>query len=285
MNTLQKIFFFILISCLLLTAYCSLSQASLSSQEEQDAFNLSSNAIGKDVGEYTLIDQDGKRFKLKEFAGGKPFIISLIYTSCGHICPAITMNFKNAVKEASKDFGVKFNAITVGFDVENDTPDRMKEYGKNFTESFQNWKFAASDKDTIEKLARDLGFYYKKIQGGFDHLNVVTIVDAKGKVYQHVYGVEFKPEAILRPVYEVWMGKSYYRKSSGFEEAGIIDRIILFCYKYDEKSGQYKLDYPFLIGTALEAIVIFSAIFFVWGRNIKSFFTRQFGHGIDVKVK
>jgi len=60
---------------------------------------------------------------------------------------------------------------------------------------------------------------------------------------------------------------------------GILDRIVLFCYKYDEKTGQYKLDYPFLIGTAMEAIVILTIILFVWGRSIKSFFVRRFSHG------
>ena len=265
-------------SCLVLALF-SQSHASLSSQEEQAAFNLSNNAIGKEIGDYMLTDQNGKSFKLKEFAGGKPIVISLIYTSCGHICPTITTNLKNAVKEAGKDFGVKFNAITIGFDIENDTYKRMKEYGRNFTESFKSWRFAAADKDTIDKLAKDLGFSYKKTTGGFDHLNIVTIVDAKGKIYQHVYGVEFKPEAILGPVYQAGMGKSEYKKSSGFEGVGIIDRIVLFCYKYDEKTGQYKLDYPFLIGTAMEAIVILTIILFVWGRSIKSFFVRRFSHG------
>ncbi|MBI5874875.1 MAG: SCO family protein [Deltaproteobacteria bacterium] len=278
MNTFQKTFLFTLLFCLLLTAYCLQSHASLSPQEEQAAFNLSNNAIGKAIGDYSFIDQDGKRFKLKEFASGKPFIISLIYTKCGHICPAITMNFKNAVKEAGKDFGSKFNAITIGFDAESDTPQRMREYGGNFTDNFKNWKFAAADKETIEKLAKDIGFYYKKTDGGFDHLNVVSIIDANGMIYGHVYGIDFKPEEILSPVYQAEAGKPYYAKSSGHADRGIIDRIVLFCYKYDEKTGQYKLDYPFLIGTMLEAIVIFSAIFFVWGSDIKSFFVKRSGH-------
>lgn len=277
MHTFQKTFFFALFFCLLLTAYCSLSQASLSGQEEQGAFNLSNNAIGREIGNYTLTDQDGKRFNLKEFAAGKPFIISLIYTSCGHICPAITMNLGNAIKEAGRDFGVKFNAITMGFDGENDTPQRMKEYGGNFTDNFKSWKFVAADKDTIDKLTKDLGFYYRKADGGFDHLNVVTIIDSKGRIYKHVYGLDFRPEEILSPLYQAEAGKPYYTKSSGYGDRGIIDRIVLFCYKYDEKTGQYKLDYPFLIGTAMEAIVIFTIIFFVWGRNIKLFFSKRFG--------
>ncbi|MBI3752784.1 MAG: SCO family protein [Deltaproteobacteria bacterium] len=258
-------------------ALWSPAEAALSAQEEKGALELSGSAIGKEVGDYTLIDQDGKKFRLREFAAGKPLIISLIYTSCGHICPTITMNLKNAFQKADKDLGVKFNAITVGFDVENDTPQRMKQYGGNFTNAFNSWRFATADKLTIEKLAKDIGFYYKKVTGGFDHLNAVTIIDAKGRIYRHVYGLDFKPEDILGPVYQAAAEKLDYKQSSGHEGGGIIDRIILFCYKYDEKTGQYKLDYSFLIGTVAEAITILSVIIFIWGKEIKLFFLRRLG--------
>ncbi|MEK6539579.1 MAG: SCO family protein [Deltaproteobacteria bacterium] len=254
--------------------------ASLSPQEtldKQDALMAANKAIGGDIGNHTLIDQDGNSFNIKEFIG-KPFIISLIYTSCGHICPTITMNLGNAVKEAGKDFGNKFNVITIGFDIENDTPQRMKEYGRNFTDDFKNWRFATADKDTIEKLARGLGFYYKKTQGGFDHLNVVTVIDAKGKIYRHIYGIDFKPKEILGPVYQAARGDSDYKKPPALEATSIIERIKLFCYKYDESTGTYKPDYSFLMKTALEAITVFTIIIFIWGKEIKTFFLRRFGH-------
>src|SRR3990170_104849 len=206
--------------------------ASLSPQEalnQQDALMAANKAIGGDIGNHTLIDQDGNSFNIKEFIG-KPFVISLIYTSCGHICPTITMNLGNA------------------------------------------------DKDTIEKLARGLGFYYKKTQGGFDHLNVVTVIDAKGKIYRHIYGIDFKPKEILGPVYQAARRDSDYKKPPALEATSIIERIKLFCYKYDESTGTYKPDYQFLTRTAVEAITIFTIIIFMWGKEIKSFFLRRFGH-------
>ena len=35
-------------------------------------------AVGKKVGSYTLIDQDGKQFQLADF-GGKPYMINFVY--------------------------------------------------------------------------------------------------------------------------------------------------------------------------------------------------------------
>src|SRR3989304_876047 len=271
MNTFQKTFIFLTLT-LTLTSY---SHASLSPEEEDNALKLSNNAIGKKIGDYSLTDQDSKVFKLKEFAGNKPIVISLIYTSCGHICPAITANLKNAIQEADKDFGTKFNAITIGFDVENDTPQRMKEYGANFTADVKNWRFATADRETIERLTNNLGFYYKKIEGGFDHLNFLTIVDSKGKIYEHVYGIDFKPRDVLQPVSEA-IYKTAEQKE--IKIGGFIDRLKLFCYKYDNATGTYKLDYPFIVKMVLESMTILIIILFIWGRDISVLFQRRFGH-------
>lgn len=229
---------------------------------------MANNAVGRYIGDYALIDQDGKSFRLREFVG-KPFVISLIYTNCGHICPTMTMNLKNAIKDADKDFGVKFNAITIGFDVENDTPQRMKEYGSNFTNDFKNWRFVASDRDTIEKITKDLGFYYKKTNRGFDHLKVVTIIDAKGKIYRHIYGIDFKPKDILQPIYQSLSEKESPTKQS----LSIIDRIKLLCSTYDESTGTYKADYTLLMTLMLwitiQGVLVLVLLYIFLGKNIK----------------
>ncbi|OGP30553.1 MAG: hypothetical protein A2067_06740 [Deltaproteobacteria bacterium GWB2_42_7] len=272
MKILKKLFLFVVIS---LAFFYSNSLASVSEQEASKALKLSNDAIGKEVGDYTLIDQDGKNFSLREFAVGKPLVISFIYTSCGHICPTITANLGNAIQEADKDFGDKFSVITIGFDVENDTPQRMKEYGANFTADVKNWRFVTADRETIERLTNNLGFYYKKIEGGFDHLNFLTIVDSKGKIYEHVYGIDFKPRDVLQPVSEA-IYKTAEQKE--IKIGGFIDRLKLFCYKYDNATGTYKLDYPFIVKMVLESMTILIIILFIWGRDISVLFQRRFGH-------
>lgn len=232
--------------------------AALCFQDENAAIRESEKAIGRRIGDYTLIDQDGKNFRLKEMPG-KPLVISFIYTSCGHICPTITMNLRKAIKEAGKDFGEKFNAITIGFDVEHDTSQRMKEYGGNFTDDFKNWRFATSDRETIERLAKDIGFYYKKTDEGFDHLNLVTIVDKNWKIYKQVYGMDFKPQEILQPIYQSLSPQG----APAPEPSGIIGKLFLFCYKYDPATGTYKLDYAMLMTLAMGPIFFFITVLLI----------------------
>lgn len=264
--------------------FLSFSQAGASSSPQgiaikEEALRLSNNAVGKRIGDYVLIDQDGKSFRLKEFAG-KPIVISFIYTSCEHICPTITMNLGKAIKEAGNDFGIKFHAVTIGFDVDNDTPERMKEYGNTFTDDFKNWRFVTSDRDTMNRMTRDFGFYYRRLKEGFDHLNTVTIINPNGEIYKHVYGINFSPREILDPLYQsMQIGEkgSGANRISNFEFPKFLNSIILLCYKYDESTGIYKFSYILLIARLVELIIVLGIIYSIWAKGIKSLFSRIFG--------
>lgn len=248
----------------------------------QEALLLANNALGNDIGNYTLIDQNGKRFNLRELLG-KPFIVNFIYTSCGHICPTLTMNVGKAIKDSGNDFGTRFQAITIGFDVENDTPQRMNEYGRSFTNDFKSWRFAASDRDTIGRIAEDFGFSYKKIKGGYDHLNAVTIVDSRGKIYKHVYGLEITSREILDPIYQSMNRGKGNSEDTGFSasefSALINNGIKLLCYEYDKSTGTYKLSYTLLIMRVVELIIVLGVIYSIWAKGIRFLFSRIIGKG------
>lgn len=243
-----------------------------SKSEQQASVVRSEDVVGKKIGEYKLIDQDGKEFNSSEFVG-KPFVVSFIYTSCIHICPTITLSLSNAVKEKAERFGKDFNILTVSFDPERDTAQKLKEFGSNFTKDFAHWRFTTADKDTIERMARDFGFFYKKEGDTFQHMNVVSVVGANGNVLTHVYGIDFKPEQVLDPIYF----PERFKKVEKEGLARLIERVTLFCYKYDPATNSYKLDYPLLFQMTLEGIVLFSILFFVWRREITSFLSRLFG--------
>lgn len=287
MSTYLRISFLFFVSILLLFSFANISLSSQGSMNQQEALLHANNAIGNDIGNYTLIDHNGKRFNLRELIG-KPFIVNFIYTSCGNICPTLTMNVGKAIKDSGNDFGVKFQAITIGFDVENDTPQRMNEYGRSFTNDFKNWRFATSDKDTIRRMAEDFGFFYKKIRGGYNHLNAVTIVDSSGKIYKHVYGLEITSKEILDPIYQSMQtgrGKLLNNEYSGLYWSDVLNRIKLFCYTYDESTGTYKLSYALLIERLIEIIIIFLIVLYMWKKEIRSLFSRLLGKGNAISHK
>lgn len=239
----------------------------LSAPETDSAIKLADNAVGKYIGGYTLIDQDGKSFSLREFAG-KPFLISFIYTNCSRICPTITAHLKDAFQEAGGSFGNKFQALTISFDTVNDTPQSMKRYGSSFTVDFKQWRFAVADKRTIEGLAKDVGFHYLT-EGKLDHMNLVTVIDKEGRVYKQIYGYDLKPYEILQPVYQALASK----EAAKSKPLTIMERIRLLCTTYDEKTGTYKVDYTFpvifLLGISLQGTLAFIVAYIFWSKRSK----------------
>lgn len=231
----------------------------LSKVETDSAIEIADSSVGRYIGDYTLVDQEGKSFSLREFAG-KPFIISFIYTNCSRICPTITTHLKDAFREAGGTFGNKFQALTISFDTVNDTPQNMKRYGSSFTEDFKKWRFAVADRKTIESLSKDVGFYYLT-EGKLDHMNLVTVVDKEGKVYRQIYGYDLKPYEILQPIYQALSSKEVTKP----KPLSIMERIKLLCSTYDEKTGTYKVDYTFpvifLLGICIQGSLVFMVIY------------------------
>lgn len=231
----------------------------------KNAVDAAAAAEGTKMGDYELIDQDGVRFKLSDyFDDGKPLIISYIYTSCPIVCPTITAEFKKAVDGAKSAFGDKFNVLTIGFDPENDTPGRLREYGRKYTDSFEGFRFASSDPETIDRLLKQVGFFrVKQEDGSFDHIDMATAVKSDGTIYRQVYSLRTQPQNLALRLEELFTGKA-----GGAGSLSLVDKLKFFCYRYDPYSGKYVLDYPVFVSIFLQAIIIGGIFYAVWGRRI-----------------
>ena len=261
---------FLSILLALLIQYPFLSQAAEPSRsEQQESLSKSEDTVGKKIGEYRLIDQDGREVNTSEFIG-RPFVVSFIYTSCTYICGMITQSLSDAVKEKQGRFGKDFNILTVSFDPESDTPAGLREFGSGFTKDFTHWRFATGSKETIDKMTRDFGFFYKKEGSHFEHMNMVSVVGAKGSIITHVYGTEFKPKEVLTPIYY----PENFRKDEKTGLSNLIDKVVLFCSKYDPSTDTYRVDYtmlmPLILGIAAPLFIILMIVHLFRGsREVK----------------
>ncbi|MBI3814657.1 MAG: SCO family protein [Nitrospinae bacterium] len=262
-------FFLLLFSLVVIsTANASFFESGFNKLYELKALKMANDSIGRKVSSHTLMDQDGRRFQLDELTGS-PLIVSFIYTGCPHICPTITSNLSEAVKKANERYGKKFNVLTIGFDIENDTALSLKNYGEGFVADFNQWRFATSDKETIEKMTKEFGFYYKKKGNSFEHLNIVTLLDIKGNVHTHVYGMEFEPEKIISPLEEIWAGKKGQTKFSQ-----LFDKLKLLCSVYDPATKKYRIDYNLILVLGIQFILIMGTLIFFTRNLIYSLWMR-----------
>ena len=228
----------VLLACLV-TALAGTAVAT-TSYERDDALAFSQDAIGRDLAGFTLRDINGQLFELSSLRG-KPLVISMIYTSCHHICPAITRNLGETVDVAQEALGDdSFNIVTVGFDWKVDTPERMRQFASGLgLDGIPNWHFLASDAEVIDELSDNLGFIFYPSAKGFDHMAHATVIDADGKIYRQVYGVDVETTALVEPLKELVFNTP---RSAGFLEHWV-STFKLFCTVYDPNSDRYRFDY------------------------------------------
>ena len=232
--------------------------ADLTSQQSQ-ALERSQEAIGNRAAEYEFLDQDRRPVHFSDYLG-KPLLVNFIFTSCHHTCPMMTANLVKVVDVARDAVGRNaFSVVTVGFDVEVDTPEMMHFFAVERGVDFDGWDFLSGDSEAIERITADLGFYYTPSASGFDHLAQSTVLDAEGKVYRQVYGQSFDPPALVEPLKELVFGE----QPDAGKLSDWINGIKLFCTVYDPSSGKYYFDYSLFVSIGVGLICLFSIAFFV----------------------
>jgi protein SCO1/2 len=219
--------------------------------DRSNALEVSQNAIGRPVGNHVFRTVNDNTLSLAELRG-KPVVVSLIYTSCYHICPTTTQHLAKVVRKARDALGDdSFHVLTVGFDAPNDTPDAMRVFAAQQSVNISGWDFVSADQATIDALAADLGFQYFPSPSGFDHLIQSSILDATGTVFRQVYGMQFDTPHLIEPLKVLVFGED---PGEGLLDQ-ITDRIKLFCTVYDPASDSYKFDYSIFIGLVMGLIL------------------------------
>jgi len=236
--------------------------------DKDKAFEFSQAALNRTIGNYKFINQDKKTVDITQYRG-KPLIISLIYTSCHHVCPILTNYLAEVVEIAREALGEEsFSVVSIGFDTAVDSPERMRLFARERNINLSGWDFLSTDKESIEAFSNDVGFIFFKSAKGFDHLSQISLLDADGKVYRQIYGVKYDPPQLVEPLKELVFGK--HTKSNLVD--GWINNIRLFCTLYDPHSGRYKFDYSIFIGIAIGIIILGAIATFIvreWRHNNK----------------
>jgi len=217
-----------------------------SSAQDDDRYNpemaleISQAAVGKTIGDYELLDHLGAPVKLRSDHAGRPLVISMIFTSCHHVCPQTTRHLATAVDAAREALGTdSFDVVTIGFDVAHDTPQAMGAFARKQGVNEPGWRFLSATPETIKQISSDLGFIYFPTARGFDHINQSSIITKNGDVYSQVYGVTFELPWLVEPLKELVFNRP---GSAGHFVAGLVDRVKLFCTVYDPTTGRYRFD-------------------------------------------
>ncbi len=234
-----------------------------------EALAYSQEAIGGTLSGVELVGADGQPVRLEQYRG-KPLVISLIFTSCHHICPSTTQHLREVVDKARNALDEdSFHVITVGFDTAQDSPERMAQFKRSNAVDDPRWDFLSGSEAQVASLVEQLGFIYTPSSRGFDHLIQASVLDARGKVYRQVYGITFPTPRLIDPLKELVFGEP--REQSALEY--LENRIRLFCTVYDPATDNYYVDISVFIGTFVGLVVsiIFGRVLVrEWRRSLRA---------------
>ena len=228
--------------------------------DEETALEISRAAIGRQLADYSFKDGESRPVKLSDFKG-RPVLINMIYTSCSHYCPVTSRSLADGVDVARDALGDdSFSVLTIGFDIRNDKPSRMRAYGRAQGINFPNWHFLAADAETVLALTEQTGFIYYPSSQGFDHLAQTTLLDKDGRIVRQLYGTDLTVLQVVEPLKRLLAGQAAELVTMG----NIVERIRLFCTLYDPDRDAYRFDWSFFVGLGIGMLSIgLMATFFV----------------------
>lgn len=163
-------------------------------------------APGDQVPDFALRNQDGRVIHLDQFRG-RELLITFIYTRCPlpNFCPLVTRNFAAIEKKLTGDpklYG-KTHLLSVSFDPDHDTPERLRAYGAEYIGSdakstFAHWDFAVPQKPVLIELAKyfDVGMTPGE-DNTINHTLSTTLIGRDGRVVRFYPGNEWTPEQVL----------------------------------------------------------------------------------------
>ena len=148
-----------------------------------------------------VLDQTGTRHDMRDLLAGHLTFLAFVYTRCGDICPLATMRLSQLRDLAGSLDGGKLRLITMSFDPDHDTPERMAEFAKSWLDGNDHqrtpWLFlTAPSRASIEPL---LAGYNQPLapkadkNGAFQpirHLMRVFLIDEKARI-RNIYSPDF----------------------------------------------------------------------------------------------
>jgi protein SCO1/2 len=164
--------------------------------------------IGREIPDFTLTNQDGKRFSIKDYRG-KALAITFIYAQCPlpEYCIKMSTNFSDLTNQIrDTDLKDKIRLLSISFDPARDTPEKLKQYGvgylgKDAPPDFTIWQLAVGSDKEVREVADFFGLRYEIDQNDktqFSHSLRTAVIAPDGKVTKIFPGNEWTPNDLLR---------------------------------------------------------------------------------------
>lgn len=184
-------------------------------------------------------NEKGEEVRLEQYFGKKPVMISLVYYECPMLCNQVLNGMISAFRVMNFAPGKEFDVVTVSFDSREQAHHaaaKKKTYidylpAAKRADAEQGWHFLTGDEASIQRLAEAIGFRYTydEATNQFAHASAVYVATPGGRLARYFYGIEYAPKDLRLGLIEATDNKI----------GSPMDKLLLYCYHYDPKTGKY----------------------------------------------
>lgn len=187
--------------------------------------------------ELPFVDSNGRNVRLGDLFDGKtPVILTLNYSDCPMLCSLQLNGLFEGLQGVDWDLGNQYRMVTVSIDPK-EKPERAEATKRKYLEIYgrqgvdQGWQCLTGEETNIRKLAATVGFGYAYLPETkeYAHAAVTMVCTPDGRLSRYLYGVQYPPQTVRLALLEASEGKI----------GNTMDRVMLFCFQYDEKAGRY----------------------------------------------
>ncbi len=218
-------------------------------------------------------DEAGKTVALSQyFGGGKPILLSLVYYECPNLCNLLLNGLVAGLRSLPWNPGEQFELISVSIDPK-EGPDLAAKKKAAYLNSYgrpqgaMGWHFLTGEEKQIQKLASQVGFGYRydEQEKQFAHSAALYVLTPEGKISRYLYGIQFFEKDLRLALLEASNGKI----------GSIVDRFLLFCYRYDPHTRKYSVYLSNIMRAGAAGTVL------VFGSYLLLFWRRQRGLAVE----
>ena len=198
------------------------------------------NRLGEQVSsDITFVDSYSQKVSLgKYFNQNIPVVLVMAYYQCPMLCSLVLNGLSSALSEINLIPGKDYSLLTLSIDP-SEGPALSKEKKTNYINSYFSdynydfWTFGTMTEKQITRVTDELGFNYSYDESinQYAHPAVVYVLNEEGVISSQIFGINPTGNDLKLAILNAQDGSV----------SSIFDKILLYCYQYNPKAGNYTL--------------------------------------------
>jgi protein SCO1/2 len=181
-------------------------------------------------------DEAGRDVRLGDYFGERPVVLAFVYYECPMLCTQVLNGLTGVLKLIDSTVGKEFDVVTVSFDPRETSvlaAAKKKVYLDDYKrpEAERGWHFLTGAEASIAELTKAAGFSYvwDDSTKQFAHASGIVVATPEGKLSRYFFGIDYAARDLQFALIESSAGKI----------GSLTEKLLLYCYHYDPKSGAY----------------------------------------------